>query len=166
MFIEIAVIVFYSLWIIAMLFPKLNENTQQKLKSLDIFNLIPNWLFFDPNPIEHDYYLLFRDKTGDDMGNFNFVEFDERPSIIFWLHPNARIKYTRFNILNALEKRIRNAKTIEEVITSFQYIHVLSVVMNHKPAHFTQRQFAVFKSQGSDPDVEPVLIFTSEFHGY
>ncbi|HEV2719766.1 MAG TPA: hypothetical protein VG323_07080 [Thermoanaerobaculia bacterium] len=52
----------FSAWALISILAQFNLHSIRRLKSVDVFGLIPNWRFF-ANPVDHDSYLYYRDHS-------------------------------------------------------------------------------------------------------
>lgn len=60
---------FFRAWLVCTVFNQFNWSVAEKLRRLDILQVVSRWTFFVPTPGMHDYFLFFRDK--DTEGRFS-----------------------------------------------------------------------------------------------
>ena len=137
-----------------------------RIRSLDVAGLIPNWPFFAPVPGTCDYYLLYRDELPDgDVTGWREVSLcdDRRPWHAVW-NPRKREKKALFDLTAALMRDIPRDR-LEIVTLSVPYLALLSCVsaLPHAPGA-RATQFLVMMSDVPQRLVEPEPVFTSAVH--
>jgi hypothetical protein len=54
------IITIFVIWAILSVLSQSTTKIKNKLKKNDLLNILPNYKFFCPNPIRHDYFLYYR----------------------------------------------------------------------------------------------------------
>lgn len=71
-----------------------------------------------------------------------------------------------FKLASTLDRFIKKGQPSDKIISSHQYVYILYIVMKAKLPEGAQRQFAIVRTDGRDALLKPVVILTSDFHGY
>lgn len=157
---------FYVVWFLLSVGHQLKSNgLPWNLKKLDVFNVIPGWRFFGPKPVKNDYFLLYRDKIGDEIHGFEEIILYENSSFVkFIFNPTSRIKKTFLTVAQSFTKINKEDVNPDSVILSLGYITVLTIVNRYKANGKCLRQFVVLRSKGFSDNAEPEILIASEFH--
>src|ERR1700733_14202562 len=59
---DVALILLFSLWLLLTFIAQTSPKKIIRLRSKDVFHLIPNWRFFAPVPARKDYHLEYREQ--------------------------------------------------------------------------------------------------------
>lgn len=154
---EIILLLFFLLWFVFTIgfqFPYLRKH----LLKIDIINILPVWTFFAPNPVKHDYHLLYRDKVDSEISKWEEINIVKENSAIssIW-NPERRYKKNLLAVTNSLTReviafrKLNNAlPTAQNLMNTQAYLNALSVVLNEKYLEKTnfQRQFMIIKTHG------------------
>lgn len=57
--------VLFIVWALLSVLSQSTTKIKNKIKMKDALNILPNYKFFCPNPIKHDYYLYYREQLPD-----------------------------------------------------------------------------------------------------
>lgn len=129
---------------------------------------IPNWRFFAPTPARHDYNVLYRDKRVDGQltrwREENLAR-DRTIAQMFW-HPNRRMEKALFDVASDLFSASGQVVSTERIQLTVPYLALLNFVTNQVPheSDATHVQFLIAQSAGHEEEVEPRMLFLSEFH--
>lgn len=130
--------------------------------------LIPNWRFFAPVPARHDFNVLYRVRRANGVvAAWREESFAVRRSLlqIFW-HPRRRIEKALFDVASELfqvSRELRDPEAIQLTVSYLSLLNHLSHVVAH-PDDATEVQFLIARSAEYEPDLEPQLLFLSEWH--
>jgi hypothetical protein len=162
---EAIIITIYAAWFILTIVYQFRLKGINSFKRLDVLKLIPGWRFFAPDPLDEDFYLLYRDKKGDLVGEPEL--FSEKYSIFFGylINPQRRIENGVGKLLSWFAEPGFAHWPPERQLSSYRYIYLLNLVMRYPIGKDTSRQFIVIRKT-ADKDSAPQVIFTSAFHGY
>lgn len=160
----IAVIVFFSVWLILTVVNQFHEKRPAWLKSLDIFGLIPIWTFFAPNPGMTDYHLLYRDRLPDGtLGQWKEVRLQTRTGTLsaVW-GPDRRRNKTLSDLVSATIQlaRTNGQKGIPVSIPYLLLLNYITSLPHSLAADSTQ--FMVMEHEGyhESPDPSRVLMLS------
>lgn len=129
---------------------------------------IPNWRFFAPTPARHDFNVLHREKLADGSltpWHEQEISADRTLLQMIW-HPGRRMEKALFDVATELLKATENVAQVERIPLSVPYLALLNFVtnqVNHHPAS-VQVQFLIAQSAGHEADIEPRMLFLSDFH--
>lgn len=161
---EMLVVGCFLLWFllsVLVLVPKLRT----WIRLWDLFTLVPEWRFFAPNPVQGDYYLLYRDQLADGtVTGWSEVRLGQKRRWwnVAW-NPGKRASKA---LVDAIVELSGEAKTSPAVLVgSIPYLALLNYISSLKrfssPA-FTQ--FTILHALSSGEDREPKLVFASDLH--
>lgn len=166
--VHIAIISFFSVWLVATVINQFNYNWVRVLREIDIFHILPRWTFFAPNPGTSDYHILFRQMDDDN----NISEFHEVPVygkkkfFTFLWNPQKRAKKSLIDLSVDMKRLVSiNRLNPENIKLSFNYIAFLNFYNNEVLNPNTKYiQFAVMVTTGYIEYEDPYLLICSEFH--
>jgi hypothetical protein len=138
---------------------------QTFIRRWDWFALIPEWRFFAPNPGQHDYHLLYRDKLRD--GSITdwteLTPTKERPWWGFVWNPGKRGNKALFDAVATLAKHMTAGDQSMEL--SIPFLTLLNYVASvPRPSASEYTQLLVLASHGSPSRKDPELFFLSGYH--
>lgn len=129
---------------------------------------IPNWRFFAPMPARHDYNVLYRDRLSDGtVTNWREEEIALTRNLrqVMW-HPNRRLEKALFDVASELFRISKEIKDTPRIKLTVPYLALLNYVTN-KVGHgdgAVEVQFLIANSAGHEEEVEPRMLFLSEWH--
>ena len=165
---DVLIIIFFSCWFILTFINQFRFSFTKKLKSTDIFHLLPVWTFFAPNPGTSDYHFVYRVMNENNrVSEFIEIPLHENRNLIsaFW-NAQKRVKKALADLVMSL-KQICETKAADDdnIKLSFSYIALLNFLSNiPKPPDTKFIQFAILESGGFIDSENPRLIMCSEFH--
>jgi hypothetical protein len=141
-----------------------------RMKSHDIFALIPIWTFFAPNPGTYDQRIMWRDILVDGTygpwREINPPQWNLRRAI--W-NPKKRQRKAIGDAANILIRKLRKKPNRRLLPVSIPYIMIMHQVAGYPRSPFAAgRQFLIARTTGEDPagrTSKPLVIFTSSRHG-
>ncbi|MFT4704909.1 MAG: hypothetical protein ACI81R_002617 [Bradymonadia bacterium] len=139
-------------WFVLTIIWQIDPTWIRAFRYADRFHIMPNWLFFAPNPIQRDTHLLFRDR-GPDGTVLPWVQLEGivawRAHHMLW-HPQRRVQTSLFALYNGLLNDCRESGDLEKVACfSGCYTALLAVsVAESPPDAAVERQFALVASVG------------------
>lgn len=137
-----------------------------RLRTLDVFGLIPNYKFFAPRPVQHDFHLLMR--TADTSGECGPWRQVAGPPERRWWHAAWNPDRRAFKILSdvmAVAYRFDEDKP-RAVQTSLPYLAILNYITqaaSQDPAA-VHVQFVLAISHGVLSNEDPNVVFKSDLH--
>lgn len=170
----------FIIWFLVSIVWQFKFEFLQRIGKYDIFQLLPNWTFFAPNPGISDYHLLYRTKVCNNSEVTNWVEIpfiEYRRFTNFVWNPNRRYIKFLIDCINNLLKMVaeyRKDNLTKDDITknlclSVPYLLMLNCVYKHVDTlHIKDDeayvQFAIVESFGILPSNEPEPLIVSTFH--
>ncbi|WP_024877740.1 hypothetical protein [Saccharomonospora piscinae] len=129
---------------------------------------IPNWRFFAPTPGRHDYNLLYR-STLDDGELTEWREHSvgvQRRALQMVWHPGRRLEKALFDAISQLFLLADRFDDPRRMQLTVPYLALLNFVTNEVEHHAdaVEVQFMIGQSAAHEPDVEPKMLFLSEWH--
>lgn len=155
-------------WFLASVIHQCRFRWWSRITHFDVFNLLPRWSFFAPNPGRHDFHVIYRDWIDDDSGPWTEFATTTVETRLRWLwnptrYPNKAISDLTNGLYLALQL---NDVEPRAVLLSSSYISLLHVVMAQPPVILkaNRRQFAILRTHdfGSSRKIE--VAFVSEVH--
>jgi hypothetical protein len=173
---EVLVVVLALLWTFLSIlnqFEQLNLPIHRVIQKLDIFQLLPLWTFFAPNPGQSDYHLVYRDRYQDNSIT-DWVELslsEPRNWYSFFWNPQKRSKKVLSDIASTLVSSIpRNNESLEGLMFTTPYLLLLNVVSHQPPVNLHaaenkfERQFLLLETFGFKPSSEQRYVLRSNYH--
>ncbi len=143
------------------------------MSKIDVFNLLPVWTFFAPNPGITDYKLLYRIRKKDGhVSKFKNINLNQRKSILnaFW-NPDKRSQKALSDLVQELKQFIFNNEISDEnqnlIKLTLGYITILNYCTGLEKTNDNDAdsvQFMILETYGFFEKKDPVLILNSEFH--
>ena len=137
-----------------------------KLRSFDVFSLIPCWTFFAPNPGTSDYHLLYRDRYEDGaFTSFKEVSLISRISIVgaIW-NPEKRNQKILSDAVRSLAMLVSDLN-INEIQVTIPYLLILNHITNlERSDNVDVTQFVIAISYGYISLNEPKIFMASKLH--
>lgn len=129
---------------------------------------IPNWRFFAPTPARHDFNVLYRDKLANgELTPWREQEISKDRTLLqmIW-HPARRMEKALFDVASELLQASEKVKEVERIQLTVSYLALLNFVTNQVEHHpdGVQVQFLIAQSAGHDENIEPRMLFLSDFH--
>jgi len=162
---ELLIIGLFGVWFLLSVFvypPKLNKI----IRKLDWFSLIPEWRFFAPNPGQHDYHLLYRDKFQD--GSLTqwteiMLTTQRRWWNMVWNPGKRGNKAFLDTVIEFAQSAISGSdRALELSIPYLTLLNYVSSVPRSTLPEFTQ--FLLMYSFGGSFEDDPDLFYLSRFH--
>jgi hypothetical protein len=169
----ISVAVAWTLLSILNQFEQLDFPFVRFLRALDIFNLLPLWTFFAPNPGQSDYHLIYRDRyQNDNISEWAQIALSEsRRWYSFFWNPHKRSKKVLSDIASSLIASLPAYNdSLEGLMFTTPYLILLNVVSHQPPVNplgltgRVERQFLLLETFGFEPQSEPRCLLRSKFH--
>jgi hypothetical protein len=163
MTLTILVLIFYIFWAMISILSQGESPVVGRLKAYDLFNMIPNYKFFCPNPIKKDYHLYYRNLLQKDQtGEWKEIIIGKRNRVIgcIW-NPAKRDRKVFYKAVRTIRKQ--TAKK-EKVLSGHMYLLVLNMVKSiARNENSRAVQFKLTAKQNYRTKVEEVILFTSPF---
>ncbi len=161
MVIHCALVVALTTWVVLSV---VNQLHIWNLRKYDLFNLVPVWNFFAPNPVRKDLYLCYKVVTdsGHETDWRRVRTVHGRPLLLSALwNPGKRTRkvlqnYTRW-LLQA-DKRGNAAQSIPYLAI----LHFLSCLKASRTSQLIR--FRIVSAQGFSCRPTPKVLFTSDWH--
>ncbi len=168
-FCMIGLFIFLGIWFLLSIVNQLGPRKRLgRLRRADIFQLLPMWNFFAPNPGVHDFYLLYRDKTvAGEIGNWQLAQPTSiRGTFSFLWNPG---KVERKVLSDAIQLFAGydspGASENAAVMLTLPYLLCLKMVTEAPPIDSTTlRQFVLAQKKGFAGTDEILPILISDFH--
>ncbi|MEI5526046.1 DUF5819 family protein [Streptomyces brasiliscabiei] len=140
-----------------------------RVRSRDIFSMLPNWRFFAPNPAMFDYHFLYRavnaDGSTSDWSDISGIE-DRKPSHLVWF-PTRRADKSVFDACQEILQLLDQGFSASVRTPAYRLVteHVRARVGAQGEASDEARgfQFALASATGYDTRHRPQLLFVSPF---
>ncbi|EKX67238.1 DUF5819 family protein [Streptomyces ipomoeae] len=140
-----------------------------RVRTRDVFSMLPNWRFFAPNPAMYDYHFLYRtvhaDGSTSNWHDISGIE-DRKPMHIIWF-PTRRADKSVFDACQEMLQLLDNG--FPSAVRTPGY----RLVVEHVRARVTARgetadkargfQFALASGTGYDLRHKPQLMFVSPY---
>jgi hypothetical protein len=156
----------YGMWWAVSVFSQLKNPTVTKLKSKDIFHLLPNWRLFAPVPSRRDYHLEYRYK--DDATALTRWK---RMNVLSLRNPWQAVWNPRKRLRKAFNTSVRRIARCQRLYgyhaasKSLAYLHLLNYLEHHAFRRNARLlQFRIISAQDYDPSVSTRLVFLSSWH--
>ena len=169
-YLNLFLVLFYSIWILFTLLNQFSINLNKKWKKFDIFNLVPKWTFFAPNPLTVDICLLYREINFEGEKG-PFIEYPltvrEGTKNIFF-NPKKRAKKSLQDLVRSLSRSYQKGLISEKNMKfSIQYISILNYLTTLKKSSETKYvQFLLVKTSGLIKLSSVELILVSDIHPF
>jgi hypothetical protein len=155
-------------WFLASVIHQLRFPWWSRFARYDLFNLLPRWSFFAPNPGRYDFHVVYRDWVAEEPGPWLQLAPPDVDTRWRWLWNPPRYPSKAISDLVSGLQRARQSSDGEPwmVMLSSSYISLLHVVMAQPPAcrETSHRQFAVVRTQGFGSARRLEIAFASERH--
>ncbi|REJ73739.1 MAG: hypothetical protein DWQ36_14415 [Acidobacteria bacterium] len=140
----------------------------QRLRSFDLFSLLPRWTFFAPNPGVVDYHLLLRDRLHDgSLATPRQVPLrpPRRLHHLLW-NPQKRLHKVLTDAVQSLP-HLSESMQARRLRTSLPYLMILNhVAALERSPLVASRQFVIVATGGEVPIRQPGILFESQFHRF
>ncbi|MDB5007801.1 MAG: hypothetical protein JWP45_2194 [Mucilaginibacter sp.] len=166
------VLLFYSIWFLCTCIKQFKYKWPDSYRRYYLFNQIPSWNFFSPNPGVSDMNLLrrFRLKNGE-ISEFEEILFRASSSknIHFFWNPKRRLNKTLVDHTKIISKTIERENldngNLEDLKLSFSYLSLLNYC-SKLPTNLEAEavQLIIIESFGYVSTLQPRLILNSDFH--
>ncbi len=156
------------IWFVASIIHQFRFDWWKFFIRFDIFNFLPNWSFFAPNPGKHDFHLVYRAWIQDQPSPWQEIVTLSGNWYLRWIwHPSRYPTKALSDLTYGLYRAIYNSngdKTM--VMFSSSYLSLLNLVMSQSPLEGTDhyRQFAIVVTQGFKEGRHIEIKFLSELH--
>lgn len=155
-----------TVWLLASAYSQTKGRGVGRLRSHDIFSLIPNWSFFAPRPGTSDYHLLFRDIAADGAPlSWEEIPLADKRSLrgALW-NPQKRKTKTLSDVVRGLLVLAQDT-TLKDYSMTLPYLAILNYVSSlPRPAGRLETQFMILKSEGFFSRDDPKFLFLSNLH--
>jgi hypothetical protein len=163
LFLEVLIFIFYAFWLVLSIIAQGQNHFNSSVKARDFLNLIPNYRFFCPKPIQHDFHAYYRHQEKD--GKFNEwkkVELGSKNYLICFLwNPEKFSRKTFYTIVTALmncpDRKYVHLNRYYRLLLN--HINSYSVKSEHR---FTQ--FKIMRNQGLNSGYQDEELFVSILH--
>jgi hypothetical protein len=159
-------VVILTAWFLISALSQLKIPRISRLKTHDIFSLIPNWTFFAPRPGTSDYHLLFRDVNCEgESCKWQEIPLAERRTLwgALW-NPQKRKTKTLSDIVRGLVT-IAQDRSIKDYSLTLPYLVILNYIsFLPRSLPCKETQFMILKSDGFFSEHEPQFLFLSNQH--
>ena len=165
----ILIIFILSIWSVLSVLNQLPFAMGEGLRRFDIFQLLPRWAFFAPNPGITDYHLVYRLKRHTrDFEAWREVSWSTGRtwSSCIW-NPTKRYYKLQFDAINTIMSICRDNPDYEEgaLVLTIPYLLLLNIVCSHYcPQQADSIQFAVVQTHGFEPRKEATVVLRSRLH--
>lgn len=173
----VALAIVFGVWFALSIAGQFQTPSTDAIRRFDVFQLLPIWTFFAPNPGNSDYHVIMRDRLPD----YALTAWRDAMPIppqtaITWLwNPGKRRQKVLIDAVSSVAEmcapngdRALSPETLRRaLLISSPYLVLLNMVLNcvtHAP-DATASQFAVVERRGFGVEVQPTLLFRSPFHG-
>ncbi|QAT87017.1 hypothetical protein EJ065_5483 [Corallococcus coralloides] len=140
---------------------------QALLRALDVFGLIPRWMFFSPAFSSSDYHLLYREALCDGtLTQWREIPLAERRSLLgaVW-NPERR---HRKAVATAVARLVQQAQAPARRVPLPQahgYAAILALITSRGGTPLTRAfQFAIAESHGYETRTPSRMVLVSELH--
>lgn len=174
---EAALIVFFAVWLVLSVLSQFSTDRLNALKRLDVFQILPIWTFFAPNPGHSDYHVIGRDRLSDGTTTAwrDVLPIPQQGALSAVWNPRKRRTKVVVDAVATLVEMVGRAKKEGRVPESLErglllsgpYLVLLNIVA-HVAKHHPDAaafQFAVVERQGFGRDATPTPLVMSPFHG-
>ncbi|TLW91581.1 hypothetical protein [Saccharomonospora piscinae] len=158
----------FGAWLGVSVLQQLNRRDpwSKRLDPSSVF--VPEWKFFAPTPVRHDYNLLYRVEA--DHGEpspwreIGIIE-PRRTGHLVW-HPGRREEKALFDAANELFRTAQRTENRDQVRLTVPYLTLLNYVTNRAEGVKSgdRVQFLLATSASHEPDVRPEAVYVSSFH--
>jgi len=161
---DLLIILVFAAWAVFSLLCQGTSRLKARLKSFDLFNILPNYKFFCPNPVRYDYHLYYRTQQKDNLlSEWQEIPIGKRTSILcsIW-NPRKRER-------KVFHKAIKTLKGFKKQssgnLRSPAYQLLLSYIKKHagQPG-CVSTQFRITYKQDLDLQSGEKVFYTSVFH--
>lgn len=164
---SVCIAAIFAIWFLASIIHQFRFKWWHTFARFDVFNLLPRWTFFAPNPGRTDLHLVFRSLTDSHPGPWIEVK-STRFNAWRWVwNPTRYSNKVISDLVNNLHQIMyANKNYPRAIIFSGPYISLLNIVM-HQPVPdktATHRQYAIVATQGFQEDRMIVIKYISEIH--
>jgi hypothetical protein len=173
---DIVILVLLVTWFLVSIGGQIHSKRISRIRRHDLFNLIPLWTFFAPNPGTSDYHVLYREKARDgSISAWSEIPLTHKRSWIAALwNPMKRETKVLADIVNSVailieyhrEQKTPPSTVGDAVMLSTPYLILMNIVVTRvgRSATTEQRQFALVESHGFDSRDLPAVILCSPYH--
>src|SRR5712692_6486188 len=162
--VALIIVVFFGAWWLLSVFlyiPKLAN----VVRRIDYVALVPDWRFFAPNPLQHDYHLLYRDQYIDGRCS-NWTELRPAQERCWWnaiWNPAKRSNKALFDVVTEFAAQVTAGDPgVELSVSRLTLLNYVSSVSRSTSPKFVQLMLML--SRGHCPGQNPELVYRSEFH--
>ncbi|MFD0407333.1 hypothetical protein [Kitasatospora sp. NPDC127116] len=137
-----------------------------RLRAWDIFGIVPNYRFFAPRPVQHDYHLLMR--TAGSSGEFGPWHQVAGPPDRCWWHiawnPDRRAFKGLSDVMSVAHRfDVQRPRAVQVSLPYLAILNYVTAVASRDPAA-REVQFVLAISHGVLSDESPDVIFKSGRH--
>jgi len=163
---DIPIILIFAIWAVCSLLCQGTNHAKTRLKSFDLFNILPNYKFFCPNPVRYDYHLYYRSRRKDDsIDHWQEIPIGRRISFLclIW-NPLKRDRKVFHKIIKTLKgyKKFSSGNIRGPVYQLF--LGYIKQHISHPDCVSTQ--FRITYKQDLDQLSTEKIFYTSVFHAH
>lgn len=154
----------YGLWALAT-FLHCAEFFRDRIRSIDLLTIVPEWRFFGTNPGRVDFHLLYRDRLAtDDVTDWIEIPLIlPRPWYAFLFNPRRRSAKALMDVVIQLSRQLTSGEGT--IVVSVPYLAILQHVSAQPMTELsTHRQFLVLHTSADTDEATPELVLWSEMH--
>ncbi|MFB7618352.1 hypothetical protein [Kitasatospora sp. NPDC056181] len=130
--------------------------------------VVPNYRFFGPTPSMHDLHILVRDRlSGGQVGLWRELDVaQERRAVHVLWAPHRRVEKALLDAAREMAVIRRRSAEARQWKTTIPYLALLNVATFGVPheSGAWQTQFAIARAAAYEQEVEPEILFVSDFH--
>lgn len=175
---EIFTLVFLTSWFAVSIIWQFRFKKLDRIKSLDILGLFPNWTFFAPNPGTSDYHIVYR-LSNEKCITTNWQEMPlikHRTFYNFIWNPQKKKVKLLIDCVGTLVQLVQKYHEFEmdehqitqNMCTCVPYLLILNAVNSFATkdatTFATHIQFALIESFGLQSELSPKPLLCSPFH--
>jgi hypothetical protein len=154
----------YGAWALATIL-RCTGRFRDRIRSLDVLAIVPEWRFFGANPGRVDFHLLYRDllATSDLTDWIEIPLTRPRPWHAFVFNPGRRTAKALMDVASHLAQQAQTGDA--SIVGTLPYLTILHHVSARPATELsTHRQFALLQTSAERDNAEPELLVSSELH--
>jgi hypothetical protein len=169
---EMLFFIFSILFFIGSVIVQFKTRLAETIRSFDRLSVLPSWTFFAPNPMIHDFKIIYLLRNKDELeGPQNWIEIDlklERKWFHMFWNPHKRFSKCVIDIIQSL---METYKKLDEnsILISIPYLSLstyieaqIELLQDHSLKEGFQ--YAVLRNSGYDQHEKEELLFVSAYH--
>jgi hypothetical protein len=160
--------VLFLFWFFCTIANQFNTSLSKRVKKADLFNLIPKWTFFAPNPGTTDLILLYQEISREGIpSGFTEIPLLRRDLLIPAIfNPRKRLKKSLQDLVRGLSRAAVSGRLNKNNIrVSLNYIAILNFLTRIDKRTDTQKvQFMILRSEEGKNSGTVELVILSDLH--